>query len=101
MGPFRALFLLRTGDSNSKQPGPQDQRTLAEASTASKDLPGDHISHLLATPLLWDFFKYDIVILCYLWPAGHRGILLEGFGNPISSRLFPPCLPQGLPRSVI
>lgn len=111
VGPSRALFLLWAGDSHSKQtqqpnPGAQDRagtkRALAEApSIASKDLPGNHISHLLATPLLWDSFKYNIVIFRDLWPARHRGVLLEVVRTPISSGLLPPCLPQGLPWSVI
>lgn len=103
MGPSRALFLLQANDSHRTQikhtkrwaqEGAVTKKGLPHfPSTASKDLLRSHTSHLLAIPSLWAFFKYDIVILSYLWPARHRGVLLEGVGTPISRGLLPPCLP--------
>lgn len=110
MGPSRALFLLWASDSHSKQHSSLTLglRIRSDLKSSSRNPlhsfqkpPWGPLSHLLATTLLWDFLKYNIVIFRDLWPARHRGVLLEGAGPPISSGLLPPRLPPGLPWSVI
>lgn len=58
-------------------------------------------------PSLWALLKYDVVILCSLWPARGREVLpcwvdvLEAAGVPVHCGLPPPGLPLGLLWAVV